>query len=200
MQLIKLAAVENCGKVALLRPLIREWLCKGTHFKVNLQVSSTNTAQRFLASHHYLNLFKFSHTVIKNISRKFSRHKHSIYRRPYTHKLGLIKFSPWGFFNSGVHFHALKNSWSILRSRREIKVDINKLTKTTKTLVVRLRRQQVLTCVPNLPSKPSVTCDTSHSNYNLHTVCNVYVISNGVFVSNWKLFIVTQEYEISPLI
>ena len=27
-------------------------------------------------------------------------------------------------------------------------VDINKLTKSTKTLVVRLRRQQELTCVP----------------------------------------------------
>ena len=48
-------------------------------------------------------------------------------------------------FNGGVHhFHALKNSWSISRSRREIKVDINKLTKSTKTLVVRLRRQQVI--------------------------------------------------------
>ena len=88
-------------------------------------------------------------------------------------------------FNGGVHhFHALKNSWSISRSRREIKVDINKLTKSTKTLVVRLRCQQVLTCVPNLSSKPSVTRDTSRSNYNLHTLCNVSVISNGVFVGN----------------
>ena len=86
-------------------------------------------------------------------------------------------------FNGGVHhFHALKNSWSISHSRREIKVDINKLTKSTKTLVVRLRRQQVLTCVPNLSSKPFVTRDTLRSNYNLHTVCNVSVISNGVFV------------------
>ena len=41
-------------------------------------------------------------------------------------------------------------------------VDINKLTKSTKTLVVRLRRQQELTCVPNLSSKPSVTRDTSY--------------------------------------
>ena len=63
-------------------------------------------------------------------------------------------------------------------------VDINKLTKSTKSLVVRLRRQQELTCVPNLSSKSSVTRDTSRSNYNLHTVCNVSVISNGVFVGN----------------
>ena len=68
-------------------------------------------------------------------------------------------------FNRGVHhFHVLKNSWSISRSRLEIKVDISKLTKSTKTLVVRLRRQQVLTCVPNLSSKPSVARDTSRSN------------------------------------
>ena len=33
-----------------------------------LQISSTNTAQRFIASHHFLNLFKFSHTVIININ------------------------------------------------------------------------------------------------------------------------------------
>ena len=36
------------------------------YFKVNLQVPSTNSAQRFIAPHQYLpvNLFKFSHTVI----------------------------------------------------------------------------------------------------------------------------------------
>ena len=44
----------------------------------------------------------------------------------------------------------------------------------------------------NLSSKPSVTRDTSRSNYNLHTVCNVSVISNGVFVGNWKLFLVNR--------
>ena len=94
-------------------------------------------------------------------------------------------------------------------------VDINNLTKSTKILVVRLRRQQELTCVPNLSSKPSVTRNTSRSNYNLHTVCNVSLISNGVFVatenylsqigSPYSLKInplvqITQEYEISPLI
>ena len=124
-----------------LRPLIREWLCKGTHFKVNLQVSSTNPAQRFLASHHYLNLFKFSHAVTINISRKFSRYKHSIYKQYETTlhaKLGLayknFTVSP---FNGGVHhFHALKISWSISRSRRWISTSFN--TKSTKTLVARI--------------------------------------------------------------
>ena len=37
-----------------------------------------------------------------------------------------------------------EKSCFVFRSRREIKVDINKLTKSTKTLVVRLRRQQVI--------------------------------------------------------
>ena len=69
-------------------------------------------------------------------------------------------------------------------------VDINKLTISTKTLVVRLRRQQELTCVPNLSSKPSVTRDTSRSNYNLHTVCNVSVISNSPL---WKKVITWVE-------
>ena len=78
-------------------------------------------------------------------------------------------------------------------------VDINKLTKSTKTLVVRLRRQQELTCVPNLSSEPSVTRDTSRSNYNLHTVCNVSVISPYSLKIN-PLVQITQEYEISPLI
>ena len=75
-------------------------------------------------------------------------------------------------FSGGVHhFHALKNSWSISRSRCEIKVDINKLTKSTKTLVVRLQVNHL-------------SRDTSCSNYNLHTVCDVSVISNGIFVGN----------------
>ena len=120
--------------VFFLRPLIREWLHKGTHFKVNSQVSSTNPAQRFLASH--LKSFQIlAHAVIINISRKFSRHKHSIYKQYET-----TLHAKLGLSNSGEHhFHALKNSWSISRSRREIKVDINKLTKSTKTLVVRLQ-------------------------------------------------------------
>ena len=176
--------------VVFLRPLIREWLCKGTHFKVNLQVSSKPSAAVFSATSLPFLIFSNSRTsVIINISRKFSRHKHSIHkhmRRPFTPNSGAYKNFMVRLFNGGVHhFHALKNSWSISRSRREIKVDINKLTKSTKTLVVRLR-QQILTCVPNLSlsSKPSVTRDISRSNYDLHTLCNVSVISNGVFVGN----------------
>ena len=90
------AAYVTAWVPCAIRSLIREWLCKGTHFKVNLQVSSTNPVQRFLASHHYLNLFKFLHTVIINICHKFSRHKHSIYKQYETTfhaKLGLIKIS-----------------------------------------------------------------------------------------------------------
>ena len=118
------------SRVVFLRPLIGEWLCKGTHFKVNLQVSSTNPAQRFLASHHYLNLFKFSHTVIINISRKISRHKHSIYKQyEYpSRQTGAYKNFTVRLFNGGVyHFHALKNSWSISRSRRWISTSLQSL-------------------------------------------------------------------------
>ena len=71
-------------------------------------------------------------------------------------------------------------------------VDINKLTKSTKSLVVRLRRQQELTCVPNLSSKPSVTRDTSRSNYNLHTVCTVSVIFQWRFRRQLNFILVNR--------
>ena len=72
-------------------------------------------------------------------------------------------------------------------------VDINKLTKATKTLVVRLRHQQELTCVPNLSSKPSVTRDTSRSNYNLHTAgLQCFCHFQWCFRRNWKLFLVNR--------
>ena len=46
--------------------------------------------------------------IIIKISRKFSRHKHSIYKQYETTLHAKL----------GLHFHALKNSWSISRSRR----------------------------------------------------------------------------------